>query len=109
MADELIQAVWKPTGIIQSVPPVYLEIYPEFEKVSDKEILEVHKQAEIDMYGAPLDDGIIPDVAAQSEAPTEKWTKAEISDYASAHGIAVEQGATKDELLSAVRAAEEGV
>lgn len=70
MADVL--AVHKLTGIIAPVPEEYLDIYPELTKATDKQLKAVKDQAETELYGAPLKDGVIPvDVEPVASKPAE--------------------------------------
>lgn len=55
-----VLAVHKLTGIIAEVPEIYLDIYPELTKATDKQLKAARDQAETEIYGAPLKDGIIP-------------------------------------------------
>lgn len=67
-----VLAVHKLTGIISEVPEEYLDIYPELTKATEKQLKAARDQAETEIYGAPLKNGIIPgDLAHQPEAKEE--------------------------------------
>lgn len=55
-----VLAVHKLTNIISSVPEEYLDIYPELTKATEKQLKAARDQAETEIYGAPLKNGIIP-------------------------------------------------
>jgi hypothetical protein len=55
-----VLAVHKLTGIIAEVPEEYLDIYPELSKATDKQLKAARDQAETEIYGAPLKNGVIP-------------------------------------------------
>jgi hypothetical protein len=55
-----VLAVHKLTGIIAEVPEIYLDIYPELTKATDKQLKAAKDAEETRIYGAPLKNGIIP-------------------------------------------------
>lgn len=64
-----VLAVHKLTGIIAEVPEEYLDIYPELTKATEKQLKAARDQAETEIYGAPLKNGIIPgDLAHQPKS-----------------------------------------
>ena len=67
-----VLAVHKLTGIISEVPEIYLEIYPELTKATDKQLKAAKDQAETEIYGAPLKNGIIPGDLAHVEGAGEE-------------------------------------
>jgi hypothetical protein len=75
--SETVVAVHKLTGLIGEVPEHLLEIFPELEKATEKQIKSAHNKAETEIYGAPLKDGIIPgDVAVAPASATDGGTAA---------------------------------
>lgn len=66
-----VLAIHKLTGIISEVPEIYLDIYPELTKATDKQLKAAHDAEETRIYGAPLKNGIIPGDLAhlKDEAP----------------------------------------
>ncbi len=67
--SETVVAVHKVTGIISEIPVHLLELIPAFEKATEKQIKAAQTKLEIEIYGAPLKDGKIPD---PSEAPASE-------------------------------------
>lgn len=63
-----VLAVHKLTGIIAEVPEEYLDIYPELTKATEKQLKAAQNQAETEIYGAPLKNGIIPGDLAHAPA-----------------------------------------
>lgn len=56
-----VLAVHRLTGIIAPVPEEYLEIYRDvLTKATEKQLKAAKDQAETEIYGAPLKDGVIP-------------------------------------------------
>lgn len=55
-----VLAVHKLTGIIAEVPEIYLEVYPELTKATDKQLKAAKDAEETRIYGAPLKNGVIP-------------------------------------------------
>lgn len=54
MADDgFVVAVHKTTGVIQTVPEPWLEIYPDLKPASDKVLKDAQKQAEEQGVVAP--------------------------------------------------------
>jgi len=77
LSDKVL-AVHKLTGVIAEVPEVYLEIYPELTKATDKQLKAAKDAEETEIYGAPLNggpiplDGVAPKAAAKTEGGTDR-------------------------------------
>lgn len=74
--SEKVLAVHKLTGIIAEVPEIYLEMFPELTKATEKQLKAARDAEETEIYGAPLNggpiplDGIAPKAAAKTEGGT---------------------------------------
>lgn len=58
---EKVFAVHKVTGIISEVLPHELETIPALVRATEKQIKAAQTKAEIEIYGEPIRDGIIPE------------------------------------------------
>ena len=93
------------TNIVSTIPEAHLNLFKDgdgnsvFVKVSDTEIAQMRKDAEVRMYGKPYAE-------LADESPSMAWTKADIIAYAESHNLAVDESATKTELLETIASAE---
>jgi hypothetical protein len=71
MAEETVVTVHKVTGIISEVPAHLLDLIPALEKATEKQIKAAQTQREIDVYGAPLKNGVIPEGPVAPAESTE--------------------------------------
>lgn len=75
MADDMVMAVHKVTGIISEVPVHLIDMIPALEVATERQIKIAHNKLETEIYGAPLKSGEIPvepaAVEAKASAPTE--------------------------------------
>jgi len=75
VADGMVTAVHKVTGIISEVPEHLINMIPALEPATERQIKIAHNKLETEIYGAPLKDGVIPveDAAPEAKAsePTE--------------------------------------
>lgn len=94
------------TGIVSSIPEEHLDFFKDadgnrvFVEVSDSELTQMRRDAEIAMYGHALDE------EPEDETPKQSWTKAQIAEYAEAHNIELDANATKAEQLETIATAE---
>lgn len=78
MAEGMVHAVHKVTGIISEVPEHLLDLVPALEKASERQIKIAHNKLETEIYGAPLKGGEIPvePTAAEAKASATEGGKA---------------------------------
>lgn len=62
--SETVVTVHKITGIIAEVPVEHLELIPALEKATEKQIKAAQTAREVEAYGAPIKNGVIPDAPA---------------------------------------------
>ena len=69
MAEDMVTAVHKVTGIISEVPAHLIDMIPALEPATERQIKIAHNKLETEIYGAPLKDGVIP---VEDAAPVAK-------------------------------------
>jgi hypothetical protein len=58
---ERVLAVHKVTGLITEVLPIEIENHEALELATDKQIKEAQRKREIEVYGEPIKNGVIPE------------------------------------------------
>lgn len=70
--SEFVTAVHEKTKLVQSVPRLYLDIYPDFRELTDADIAERQRGKEKKMFGEHITPAPKPKaVAKPDEAPKE--------------------------------------
>lgn len=59
--EERVLAVHKLTGLITWVLPIEIENHEALELATEKQIKEAQRKREIEVFGAPIKDGVIPE------------------------------------------------
>lgn len=49
--SDFVTAVNEVTGLVSTIPASYLTVYPQYKAVSDEEIIELRRAAELEMFG----------------------------------------------------------
>lgn len=75
MADDMVMAVHKVTGILEAVPAHLIDLVPALEKASERQIKIAHNKLETEIYGAPLKSGEIPTEPTAAEAKASASTE----------------------------------
>lgn len=75
MADDMVMAVHKVTGIISEVPAHLIDMVPALEVASERQIKIAHNKLETEIYGAPLKNGEIPVEPDAAEAKASDSTE----------------------------------
>jgi hypothetical protein len=63
----------------------------------------LHDRPAVDANGRPLPPKSRTDLAGQ---PSQRWKRDELASFAAEHGIPVDEGATKPDILAAIEAAD---
>lgn len=93
------------TGIVSTIPEEHLDFFKDadgnrvFVEVTEDELKQMRRDAEVAMYGHALDE-------VEDETPNASWTKARIAEYAEAHNIELDSSATKADQLETIATAE---
>lgn len=59
--EDRVLAVHKLTGIISWVLPIEIENHEALELATDKQIKDAQRKLEIEVYGEPIKNGVIPE------------------------------------------------
>lgn len=59
--EDRVLAIHKVTGIISWVLPIEIENHEALELATDKQIKDAQKAREIEVYGEPIKNGVIPE------------------------------------------------